>query len=204
MAQKRYYKTATGKNIDLETMMLKNEDTIAVGNKFVNARGDELGAGGEVVRSREEVIQDYYRIHNGTIPQDRPIPEADEIVKEPSQVVDNKPDTTRDPILSEIEDNEPDEDMVDADTLANTLASTAETVPARPEGTMTEKEEYANAGITQEEAETKAPESTAVEEDETPRGGLASAVAKAKTVRAVTPKKTEQQQIREKGGVKRA
>ena len=69
---------------------------------------------------------------------------------------------------------------------------------------MTEKEEYANAGITKEEAETKAPESTAVEEDETPRGGLASAVAKAKTVRAVTPKKTEQQQIREKGGVKRA
>jgi len=200
MAQKRYYKTATGKNIDLETMMLKNEDTIAVGNKFVNARGDELGAGGEVVRSREEVIQDYYRIHNGTIPQDRPIPEADDVIKEPSQVVNNKPDTTKDPILSEIEDNEPDEDMVDADTLANTLASTAETVPARPEGTMTVKEEYANAGVTQEEAESQ----TEVEEDETPRGGLASAVAKAKTVRAVTPKKTEQQQVREKGGVKRA
>ena len=108
MAQKRYYKTATGKSIDLETMMLKNEDTIAVGNKFVNARGDELGTGGEVIRSREEVIQDYYRIHNGTIPQDRPIPEADEVVNTPEQVNKNKPtDLNKDPILAEIEANEP-------------------------------------------------------------------------------------------------
>tara|TARA_B100001113_G_C21002038_1_gene575389 strand:- start:67 stop:633 length:567 start_codon:yes stop_codon:yes gene_type:complete len=187
MAQKRYYKTATGKNIDLETMMLKNEDTIAVGNKFVNARGDELGTGGEVIRSREEVIQDYYRIHNGTIPQDRPIPEADEVVNTPEQVKDNKPtDLNKDPILAEIEANEPDEDMVDATTLANTLASTAETVANKPANAVVEDEVI---------------EETTTEEQ--PRGGLASAVAKAKTVRSVTPKKTEQQQVKETGGVKR-
>ena len=190
MAQKRYYKTATGKNIDLETMMLKNEDTIAVGNKFVNARGDELGTGGEVVRSREEVIQDYYRIHNGTIPQDRPIPEADEVVNTPEQVKDNKPtDLNKDPILAEIEANEPDEDMVDATTLANTLASTAETVADKPAPT--------SAVVEDEEVK----ETTT--ETEQPRGGLASAVAKAKSVRSVTPKKTEKQQVKQAGGVKR-
>ena len=52
-----------------------------------------------------------------------------------------------------------------------------------------------------EDVEDEVVEETTTEEQ--PRGGLASAVAKAKTVRSVTPKKTEQQQIKETGGVKR-
>jgi hypothetical protein len=27
----------------------------------VNARGDELGSGGKVVRTREQILQDYYK-----------------------------------------------------------------------------------------------------------------------------------------------
>jgi hypothetical protein len=27
----------------------------------VNARGDELGAGGKIVRTREQILQDYYK-----------------------------------------------------------------------------------------------------------------------------------------------
>jgi hypothetical protein len=32
----------------------------AVGNVRVNARGDELGAGGQIVRKREDIVAEYY------------------------------------------------------------------------------------------------------------------------------------------------
>ena len=49
-----------GKEVDMEKLNLKNELLPAVGNAKVNARGDEIGKGGEIVRTREEVLQDYY------------------------------------------------------------------------------------------------------------------------------------------------
>ena len=50
-----------GKEVDMEKLNLKNEELPAVGNDKVNARGDELGAGGKIVRTREEVLSDYYK-----------------------------------------------------------------------------------------------------------------------------------------------
>jgi len=49
-----------GKEVDMEKLSLKNELAPAVGNMKVNARGDELGPTGEIVRTREEILQDYY------------------------------------------------------------------------------------------------------------------------------------------------
>lgn len=57
---RRIYKTANGKNIDLDLLIQRNELTPAVGNMRVNARGDELGPGGKIVRKREDVVRDYY------------------------------------------------------------------------------------------------------------------------------------------------
>ena len=37
---KRVYRTANGKNIDIDSLILVNEQTIAVGNMNVNARGE--------------------------------------------------------------------------------------------------------------------------------------------------------------------
>lgn len=59
----RQYRTANGKFIDPESIMLKNELVQAVGNMRVNARGDLLGPGGEVIKDREEVIKEYYEQH---------------------------------------------------------------------------------------------------------------------------------------------
>jgi hypothetical protein len=39
---------------------MRNEMTIAVGNARVNARGDELGPGGKIIKKREEVMNEYY------------------------------------------------------------------------------------------------------------------------------------------------
>jgi hypothetical protein len=54
------YRTAQGKLVDMSVLQAKNERTRAVGNMKVNARGDEIGEGGRVVRTREQVLADYY------------------------------------------------------------------------------------------------------------------------------------------------
>jgi hypothetical protein len=56
----RTYTSMRGKEIDMEKMSLRFEKTPAVGNMKVNARGDEIGEGGKVLRTREQVLADYY------------------------------------------------------------------------------------------------------------------------------------------------
>ena len=63
----KIYRSALGKHIDIEKLRLANEDTIAVGNMKVNARGDELGFGGEVIKGRNEVMRDYYKLATPTV-----------------------------------------------------------------------------------------------------------------------------------------
>ena len=49
-----------GKQIDMDTLRKRNELTPAVGNAKINARGDELGPGGQIIRKREEIVKEYY------------------------------------------------------------------------------------------------------------------------------------------------
>jgi hypothetical protein len=66
MAQgRKIYRTARGKQVDLDLLISRNELTPAVGNAKVNARGDELGPGGKIIRKREDVLKDYYNAQPG-------------------------------------------------------------------------------------------------------------------------------------------
>ena len=58
---RKMYKTAQGKHIDLDLLISRNELTPAVGNARVNARGDELGPGGTIIRKREDIMGEYYQ-----------------------------------------------------------------------------------------------------------------------------------------------
>jgi hypothetical protein len=64
---KKSYKSALGRQIDIDSLRLSNENIIAVGNMKVNARGDELGPGGEVIRTRNEVMSEYYNRNAGVV-----------------------------------------------------------------------------------------------------------------------------------------
>lgn len=57
---KKIYRSVQGKNVDVDMLRLKNEEVIAVGNMKVNARGDELGPGGVVVKTRNDAMDEYY------------------------------------------------------------------------------------------------------------------------------------------------
>jgi len=63
-APKKVYKSMTGKEIDLDKLRTRNESTLAVGNARVNARGDEIGPGGKIIRKREEIMAEYYTGRN--------------------------------------------------------------------------------------------------------------------------------------------
>ena len=49
-----------GKEVDMEKLIRQHELMPAVGNVRVNARGDELGPGGQIVRKREDIVAEYY------------------------------------------------------------------------------------------------------------------------------------------------
>jgi len=81
---KKVYRSANGKIVDMDMLRQRNELTPAVGNARVNARGDELGKGGKIIRKREDVLRDYYETSQATI-QDEVIqrvqPEAEPVVE---------------------------------------------------------------------------------------------------------------------------
>lgn len=54
------YKTMQGREVDMEKLMRQHELMPAVGNARVNARGDELGPGGKIIKKREDVLAEYY------------------------------------------------------------------------------------------------------------------------------------------------
>jgi len=74
---RKIYKTMRGKEVDLEAIRSKNELTIAVGNAQMNARGDRVGKGGQIVKTRENTVADYYE----NTPTSAPQPNIDNQVK---------------------------------------------------------------------------------------------------------------------------
>ena len=82
------YRSFQGKEIDMEKLMRQHELTQAVSNKKVNARGDELGEGGKIVKRREEVIAEYYETNPKAAAKSRPVaPGAAVQTEEPAPVV---------------------------------------------------------------------------------------------------------------------
>ena len=73
----KIYRTAQGRSLDMESIRLQNELVPALGNMRVNARGDQLGPGGQIIKTREMIMDEYYNSQASTIdniPQQGNIP----------------------------------------------------------------------------------------------------------------------------------
>ena len=92
---RKVYKSMQGKQIDMDLLRQRNELTPAVGNAKVNARGDEIGPGGKIVRSKEEILKDYYKSNKG-VDFEQPIKKE--------TATDNQPSTT--PSAAELQEFE--------------------------------------------------------------------------------------------------
>ena len=54
MPSKKVHYSMQGKPVDVEAMRTKHEKPVAVANTKTNARGDQLGKGGKIVKKRDE------------------------------------------------------------------------------------------------------------------------------------------------------
>jgi len=61
-ASRKQHRSMRGKVVDMDLLRKRNELTPAVGNARVNARGDELGPGGQIVKKREDVVAEHYKV----------------------------------------------------------------------------------------------------------------------------------------------
>jgi hypothetical protein len=57
----RIYTTMRGRKIDMSALAAANADKIAAGNAKITARGDILGPNGVVLRTQEQVEQEWLR-----------------------------------------------------------------------------------------------------------------------------------------------
>ena len=105
---KRVYTTANGKRVNIDAIISQNEETIAVGNMKVNARGDQLGPGGVVEVSKSKMMADYYKL-NSPVAVDKEIePRQREVKKdltedwvEPAFALDNNDETSENTLNSQ-------------------------------------------------------------------------------------------------------
>lgn len=58
---RKIYKSAMGKTVDLGALILENENTRAVGNMGVNARGDVLDGANKVIETKNRQVQKQYK-----------------------------------------------------------------------------------------------------------------------------------------------
>tara|TARA_B110000858_G_scaffold190295_1_gene238073 strand:+ start:489 stop:881 length:393 start_codon:yes stop_codon:yes gene_type:complete len=122
MAKQKIYQTMQGKQIDIDLLRKRNELTPAVGNSRVNARGDELGPGGKIVKNRQDNIQAYYESPNAVSGEVVPDPVVEPPVKKPAEVAAKpktrstaKPKTNIEKVVEQEKLDEQDEWVEDDD-----------------------------------------------------------------------------------------
>ena len=65
--RKKMYKTMQGRMVDIEKLRAANENVKAVGNMNVNTRGDVIGHAGQIIKSKETVMREYYERPRGKV-----------------------------------------------------------------------------------------------------------------------------------------
>ena len=88
--RKKLYRTMQGRMVDIDKLRAANESVQAVGNMNVNARGDVIGQGGRIVKTKDAVMKDYYQTPKGVAQdtvsreQTQPAPKAQPQVMNPT------------------------------------------------------------------------------------------------------------------------
>jgi hypothetical protein len=107
----RTSRTMQGRQIDMDKLRSQNELTPAVGNMKVNARGDEIGPGGKILRTREQIVSTYYD-NNPKATPDTDVPSSTVNVQTRTQNPPSQTMRIEDTPVSEVVQEAPAEDVV--------------------------------------------------------------------------------------------
>lgn len=55
-----HVKSLRGVSVDMGLMLAKHEESVAIGNASMNARGDIINQSGQIVKKREQISKEYY------------------------------------------------------------------------------------------------------------------------------------------------
>jgi hypothetical protein len=113
----KVYRTAQGKAINMDALRVQNEKVIAVGNMKINAAGDELGPGGVITRTRDQVMKEYYD-SNAVYTKEK----VDERRDEPQQPRSQKAEAEHVDFPADIMEQDAAMDEVDVPKLRGNLA----------------------------------------------------------------------------------
>jgi hypothetical protein len=103
------HRTARGIPVDMDRLRLANEQTIAVGNMKVNARGDQLGAGGKVIKTRQQVMAEKNKLKGPIADNSLTVAESMGAVIQDTVDIDSSLSQTEESIIGE---ENPVEDVV--------------------------------------------------------------------------------------------
>ena len=103
------HRTARGIPVDMDRLRLANEQTIAVGNMKVNARGDQLGAGGKIIKTRQQVMAEKNKLKGPIADNSQVVAESISAVEQDLVAIEILESQEVDPI---VEEESPVEDVV--------------------------------------------------------------------------------------------
>lgn len=87
MKMKGMVRTMKGEFIDMGALASLNSHTVALGNAGMNARGDIVDRAGNVLKSREVVVQEYYNSNPRAVTQSVSLKDLGDEVLTPQQVM---------------------------------------------------------------------------------------------------------------------
>jgi len=118
--RKKLYRTMQGRMVDIDKLRAANESVQAVGNMGVNARGDVIGQGGRIVKTKDAVMKEYYQTPKGVaqdiaVKTEAPQPKAQPQVMNPTvKQMPEKPVKTVNTFKPKVEPKEEPKSGIDA------------------------------------------------------------------------------------------
>ena len=102
------YRSMRGVSIDLGKLMSQQETNISIGNTKSNARGDQLGRGGRVVKGADEIAREHYNKNNPRAVKQTSIKIDDADVKRQIEEAKSNPDPVVDdweePVVEQVQE----------------------------------------------------------------------------------------------------
>ena len=196
----KVYKSAMGRVVDMGALMLENENTRAVGNMNVNARGDVLDSGNRVVETKNRQVAKHYQRQVAAPANHLPTTSTIAAKKQQSQKKAAKEKVAKDtpaPVKPRAVKvvNESVLDAYNDERLVSNYDKMQAGEDARDIESMDELTEFEAAIPELTEDPVVVPEKVAV-----PRGGLAAAIARTQSVKQELMK-TPRQLAQNKPGV---
>jgi hypothetical protein len=207
----KVYKSAMGRVVDMGALMLENENTRAVGNMKVNARGDKIDVDNKVTETKNKQVQRHYQRQVTNTTEQVPTTSTKAAKQQHAQKKSAKEKVAKDtnvPVASSragtqrAKEKVVKEDVLETEQVEYKLEDLVEALPeiesmeelAELEATIPE---LVNDPIIEPIAE---PAPVEPEKAAIPRGGLAAAMAKSQSVKQELMK-TQRQLAQGKPGV---